>query len=133
MRLIKRLSEARAFLSIGVVYTIIATILLLAPVSSSSTIDVPYSDKYAHFILHYGLTFIWLCHFFLGDKYHFSSKGVLLALSICFFYGIIIEAFQHWFTSTRTFDLFDIVANGIGDLTALWSFGIVRKKIIHGS
>ena len=133
MQPIKSLSEARGFLLIGVFYTVFITILLLVPVSGTSTFDFPYSDKLAHVLLHFGLTFIWLCHFFLGDQCHFSSKMVLLVLSICFFYGILIEAFQHWFTSTRNFDVFDIIANGIGDLIALWSFGIVRKKIISGS
>lgn len=130
IRLIKRLSEDKRFLAIGVIYTITATILLLAPVSGDTSIDIPNSDKLAHLLLHFGLSFIWLCHCFLGDQYHFSSKMVLLVLSICFFYGIVIEAFQHWFTSTRNFDLFDIAANGIGDLIALWSFGIVRKRLI---
>jgi len=133
MRLIKNLSEAKGFLLLGLVYTVVITILLLVPISGTSTFDFPYSDKLAHVILHFGLTFIWLCHFFLGDQYHFSSKKVLLVLSTCFFYGMIIEAFQHWFTSTRNFDFFDIIANGIGDLIGLLSFGIVMKKTVRRS
>lgn len=103
---------------------------MLSPASGVPQFNIPFLDKGLHILIHWMLCFIWLMYGFLADKYHFPFKYVVLALLICFFYGIIIEAFQHWFTLTRTFDLFDIAANGIGDLVGLLSFMIVRKKII---
>jgi VanZ family protein len=129
MRVIRILSERKILLGAGVVYTVFITIALLVPDRGAPPIDILYLDKYIHVVIHWILTFIWLSYFFLGDQSHFSSKMVILALITCFFYGIVVEAFQHWFTETRTFDLFDIIANAVGELIGLLSFRIVRKKM----
>jgi VanZ family protein len=133
MQLIKNLSGRKIVLFIGILYTVLITIVLLLPARGLPQFNIPNLDKLVHVMLHGVLIFIWLTYVYLGDRYHFLSKMVVIALVLCFFYGIVIEAFQHWFTATRSFDLFDIAANGIGDLTGLLSFRIVRKKIIRGS
>ncbi|AVI50288.1 hypothetical protein C5O00_03545 [Pukyongia salina] len=129
MRVIKQLLGRKTLLLISVVYTIVVTYALLTPISDVPPINIPHFDKYLHVIIHWGLIFIWLSYLFLGDQSHFSSKYVVLALISCFFYGIIVEAFQHWFTETRTFDFFDIVANAAGEFLGLLSFRVVRKKM----
>jgi VanZ family protein len=106
-------------------------VALLSPVSEIPKIQIPYLDKLVHVLIHVLLIIIWLGYLFLGDKSHISIKNIFVVLLICFSYGIIIEALQHWFTSSRKFDLFDIIANGIGDLLGLLSFGIVRNRIVH--
>ncbi|MBT8261631.1 MAG: VanZ family protein [Bacteroidia bacterium] len=133
MRVIKKLSGRRNLLLLGVIYTLIITFASLAPDRGVSTFDILFLDKYVHVVMHWLLTFIWLSYFFLGDQNHFSSKMVILALITCFFYGIVVEAFQHWFTETRTFDFFDIIANAIGDLLGLLSFMMIRKKMNYES
>ena len=129
MRVINQLLGRKTLLLISVVYTIVVTYALLTPISDVPPINIPHFDKYLHVIIHWGLIFIWLSYLFLGDQSHFSSKYVVLALISCFFYGIIVEAFQHWFTETRTFDFFDIVANAAGEFLGLLSFRVVRKKM----
>lgn len=133
MKLIKNLSARKTVLIFGILYTIFITVVLLAPTTGAPKIDIPYLDKLAHWGFHLVLALIWLYYVFVSDRYHILSKNVIIALILCFLYGIVIEAFQHWFTLTRNFDLFDIVANGIGVLTGLLSFRIVRKKIIRGN
>lgn len=133
MRPIKNLLGHKSLLFIALTYTLAMSIAQLLPVSGVSTLDIPYLDKLVHVLLHFILVNLWLYFLFFNDGSHFYSKKVALALVLCFFYGIVIEAFQHWFTLTRTFDLFDIIANGIGDLLGFLSFRIVRKKIVQGS
>lgn len=133
MRVIKQLSGRKTVLLICVVYTVVVTYALLTPISDVPPVNIPHFDKYLHVIIHWGLSFIWLTYLFLGDQSHFSSKYVVLALISCFFYGIIVEAFQHWFTETRTFDFFDIVANAAGEFLGLLSFRVVRKKMRYES
>lgn len=133
MRVIKQLSGRKTVLFICVVYTVVVTYALLTPISDVPPVNIPHFDKYLHVIIHWGLSFIWLTYLFLGDQSHFSSKYVVLALISCFFYGIIVEAFQHWFTETRTFDFFDIVANAAGEFLGLLSFSVVRKKMRYES
>ena len=54
----------------------------------------------------------------------------MLALVICFLYGIVIEAFQHWFTDTRTFDIIDIIANGIGGFLGFLTFEQIKRRFV---
>ncbi len=130
-RLIKKLSEPKILLSIGVVYTLLITVAFLSPATDIPEVNLPFLDKLAHVLIHWVLCVIWLGYTFSGDRYHISNKIVFVVLLICFFYGISIEALQHWFTLSRKFDLFDIVANGIGCLIGLLSFWIVRIKTIR--
>ena len=118
MLLIKKLSEPRTLLSIGVIYTLFITI-------------ISFVDKIAHVLIHGFLSLIWLWYRFSGDKCHISVKNVFVVLFICFSYGVVIEAAQHWFTLTRSFDIFDIMANGFGSLLGLLSYWIIRNKILQ--
>jgi VanZ family protein len=127
--LIKKLSEPKTILSIGILYTILITIILLIPSSEIPRIKVTFIDKIAHVLIHGFLSLIWLWYCFSADKCHISVKNVFVVLLICFSYGVVIEAAQHWFTLTRSFDIFDIVANGFGSLLGLLSFWIFRKII----
>jgi VanZ family protein len=114
---------------LSTVYTLAVTVTFLMPVSEGPSWDIPYLDKWVHVLFHALLALFWLSTLYAADKNHFSSRWLSLALVICFFYGIAIEAFQHWFTSTRTFDLVDILANGIGELAGLVAFKVVRKRL----
>ena len=131
--LIKKLSEPKYILSIGVLYTLLITVAFLTPISEIPRVDFPISDKLIHLLTHWGLIFIWLWYLFLSDKNHISIKIVFVVLFIYLLYGIIIEALQHWLTTTRTFDLFDIIANGIGSIIGLLSFWIVKNRTFYES
>lgn len=131
MQLIKRLSDPRILFTIGIVYTLLITIALLSPTSDIPKIDIAFLDKLIHVIIHWILSFIWLWYGFSTDKYHITVRTIFVILIICFSYGLAIEALQHWFTQTRSFDVFDLAANGIGSLIGLLTFWIVRKKIVH--
>ena len=129
--LIKKLSEPKTLLLIGVIYTLLITIVLLLPASEIPQIRISFVDKIAHVLIHGFLSFIWLLYRFSSDKYHISLKNVFVVLFICFSYGIIIEAVQHWFILSRSYDVFDIVANEFGSLFGLLSYWIFRNKIIQ--
>lgn len=129
--LIKKLSEPKSILSIAVVYTILITIILLVPTTKIPQIRVSDIDKLAHLLIHGILAFIWLWYRFSSDKCHISVKNVFVVLLLCFSYGVVIEAAQDWFTLSRSFDLFDILANSFGSMLGLLSFWIVKKKLIQ--
>lgn len=131
MQLIKRLSGPRVLFTIGIVYTLLITIALLSPTSDIPKIDIAFLDKLIHVVIHWILSFIWLWYGFSTDKYHISGKNIFVILVICFAYGLAIEASQHWFTQTRSFDVLDLAANVVGSLFGLLSFWIVRKKLVH--
>ena len=123
----KRLSP-RFLLGLGVSYTLFITYISLTPPPDVEVVSWPYVDKLAHLAIHSALVFIWLGVVYATDRYHIISRKWMLALVICFLYGIVIEAFQHWFTRTREFDLIDIVANGIGGLIGFLTFWILSRR-----
>jgi VanZ family protein len=132
MPIIKKLSEPKYLLWIGVCYTFIITLLFFTPASDIPKLEILLFDKIVHVVIHGLLSGIWLWYGFRYDQNHFSSKTVFVVLSICFCYGLFIEAFQHWFTLTRTFDVFDVVANAIGSLLGLfvfWKFHSMSSNI----
>jgi VanZ family protein len=131
MRLIKKLSEPKTLLSVGVIYTLLITIILLIPSSDLPEIRATFVDKIAHVLIHGFLGFIWLWYRFSSDKCHISVKNVFVVLFICFSYGVAIETAQHLFTLTRSFDIFDIVANGFGSLLGLLSYWIFKNMILQ--
>ncbi len=129
--LIKKLSEPKTLLSIGIIYTLLITIILLLPASEIPQLRISFVDKIAHVLIHGFLSLIWLWYRFSSDKCHISVKNVFVVLFICFSYGVVIEAAQHWFILSRSYDIFDIVANGFGSLLGLLSYWIFRNKIIQ--
>tara|TARA_R110002124_G_scaffold17532_1_gene73009 strand:- start:26649 stop:27047 length:399 start_codon:yes stop_codon:yes gene_type:complete len=126
-QLIKKLSEARYLLLIGIIYTSLITVAFLYPTEGLPKVTIPASDKIVHILIHGLLAFIWLTYSYSADKYHISNKIVVVVLIVCFLYGLVIEVSQHWFTLSRQFDLLDILANTVGSLIGLLFFWIFRR------
>lgn len=133
MPIIRKLSEPKNLLWLGVCYTLVITVSFFAPASELPKIDFIFIDKVAHTLVHGVLSFIWLWYVFRNDQNHISSRNVFVVLVLCLCYGLTIEAFQHWFTLTRTFDLFDVVANGVGSLLGLYVFWKLQKEVAETS
>ncbi|MAP53928.1 VanZ family protein [Altibacter sp.] len=124
---IKNLSARNLFLALGIFYTILVTVAFLLPATNVPGISLPYFDKVVHIVVHWILLLIWLRHTMLTDQNHISNKIIVVVLVMCFLYGCSIEVLQHWFTNSRKFDVFDIVANGIGSVLGLITFRLFRK------
>lgn len=122
----KKLSQHKLLLLTGIVYTVIITIAFLSPASEITNTNIPLFDKIAHMTIHSVLFFIWLRIGVNYDTGHSAIKIVFVILIACFLYGVSIEVLQHYFTRSRTFDAYDIVANEIGCLIGLFFYWIVR-------
>lgn len=111
------------------VYTSIAIglIVVIMYISLLPSIELPkapvmQADKFIHFSIYSLLTFVLHKAFFIRKSWW--SIGFACVLS--FFYGLIVEYSQYYFTSTRMFDVFDIFANGTG---AMFAYVIVNKYL----
>lgn len=107
---------------IAIVLSILVAIVSLMPSSGVPKVEIKHLDKLVHFTMYFILSIIYsLALSFKYKKQHFKRwvYPFLLALS----FGMLIEIAQEWFTSTRNFDIFDILANGIGSF-----FGILILK-----
>ena len=98
---------------------IICLSLLKLPNTNNSYSNI---DKIYHLVAYFFLAISWLISFYKQEK----SK--LFVVFACIFFGIIIEYIQSNFTSYRTGDMLDIIANTIGVILALLSFNLIFKK-----
>ena len=94
-------------------WTFIVTYLSLASIDSQlgNEIHIKNKDKIVHFVFYFLFVFLW--SFYANFKKIIpnpSSKILLIAIV----YGIMMEIFQEVFTTDRTADVFDVVANSLG-------------------
>ncbi len=120
--LIKRLLERNAYL-IAITITILVAYLSL----QSNGVEVPFHfnnmDKVLHTFAYYVLTTSWLFAF-RNKKFTYYIVFFLLG------YGILLEFFQDWFTSNRTKDVFDVLANTIGIIIATYTFKYIYNYFV---
>lgn len=108
------------FTFIGWMVLITVLSLMAFEVDSSIGFNLPYSDKAAHFVFH--LVAAVLGCFFLGERSRGKlsfSRILILVVVILLIYGIIIEVIQDVFTSWRSGELTDVLANMLGALTGV--------------
>lgn len=84
--------------------------------------DIAYNDLLLHFL---GYVAASLSIGLACPRWHLWQRGLLL-LS----YSTLIEIIQH-FLPPRTFDLYDIAANGSGILVGLLLFALLQKPLRH--
>ncbi len=115
-------------------WLIISTILLTLPGSDlpkSSFFNFPYFDKIVHFTMFFLLTFFFSYPFtmYMQNKRAVKSWFVSIALSVLA-YGIFMEFVQKYFVPGRSFDVADIIFDGLGTLTGIFAIMCFFKKKI---
>jgi len=72
--------------------------------------DIPFIDKWTHFILFGVFAYLWLC-----SRSSNTGRTVLVMILIAAALGWFVECLQGWFPSLgRTKDIWDAVADAIG-------------------
>jgi VanZ family protein len=104
------------FISWMVLITVLS--LIAFKDSSDSGFHLPHADKAAHFVFHL-LAAILGC-FFLGERSRGKlslSLTIILVVIFLFSYGIIIEVIQYVFTTWRSGEITDVLANMLGAIS----------------
>ena len=106
------------FLFSAIIWSGLILYLCLKNSKDYKQIELPNIDKLVHFGFHFGFTILWFLY--LKKKLNYSKKLTILffIVIVSFLFGIAIELLQQYFTTTRTADVFDIVANTSGAFTA---------------
>ncbi len=126
-QLIKKLSEHNILLILGIVYTIVCTIVLLVPLGDLPKVDVDLPlDKVVHSIIHLFLALLWLLVLFTKSPDINPIKYAVSIFIACLVYGIIIELLQQTLTNSRQSDSWDVVANSIGALIGILLFWRIK-------
>ena len=100
--------------SLPLLWSSVIIVLCLLPqndLPKSRFFDIPYFDKYVHASLYFVLYFL-----LLRSLKKFNIRIYFIAILLCIGYGISIEIFQHFFTSDRHFEVYDILANSSGTI-----------------
>ncbi len=113
----------------AITWVIIVTVLLCLPGSAlpkENWFDKIWLDKWIHVILFSIMVYLW-CQYVstsAGKKIRYFRQ-----IAIYFFlYGIAMELVQKYFIPNRSFDLKDILADGLGCVIGLLIAGRYIKK-----
>ena len=112
---------------LAAVWTVVVTFLSLASIDTSvgNEIHIPNKDKMVHFVFYFLFVFLWT--FFANFKKIVTNSSLKILL-IAVFYGIMMEVFQELFTTDRTADVFDVVANSCGALVGYFAINRYLKN-----
>jgi len=113
----------------GIVWFLVVFILLIMPgsdIPSNDFFDLIYFDKWVHIGLFGFLTFFWQYPFSIANRK--SIKMMLIIAILVLAYGVAMEFVQKYFTTTRTFDVTDIMADATGVIIAILIFRRNLKK-----
>lgn len=94
-------------------WTSTVTYLSLSTIDSQlgNEIHIKNKDKIVHFVFYFLFVFLWSLYANFKKNIPNSSSKILF---IAILYGIMMEIFQGVFTTNRTADVFDVVANSLG-------------------
>ena len=118
----------KTYFVIAILWTSFVTTLSLITISSENgkSIVFDFNDKYVHFAFYLVFVLVWFW-FLIKTKFVKNAKNIALISAIL--YGIIMEICQGVFTTTRTPDVYDVVANTLGALTGITIINQVYKNI----
>lgn len=102
-------------------WLLVAAIVWLSVTPSPPKIDVEQSDKVEH-LLAYGLLMFWFAQLYAGKATRIAYAAIFVAM------GIGLEFVQRWL-GYRTFDVFDMLADGAGVLFG-WSLAVAFPKTL---
>ncbi len=108
--------------SIALLWTLLIFIGCFFPAQELPKVDVPLIDKWTHFVMFGGFTFLWLC-----AKPAYTTKSLFLLLLISVAFGSFIEVMQGQLTFLgRSMELMDAVADSVGGLLGIVGFCLGR-------
>jgi len=114
IKIIKILLARNYIFIASIFYTTGVTFLLLSPSKNIPKVSlIPSIDKLGHAMIFLLLGFVWLARFFF-KKEQIKKSSFFIVLGVVFIYGIIIEVLQGTLFTSRTADIWDVIANTIG-------------------
>jgi len=129
LKITKLLLVRRFFLFLALFFTVAIALGSLLSIDGEPLPQVQFLDKIVHAIGYGVLAESWL----LAYKHLIKRQVTIfwIGLSV-FIYGIVIEVLQGTLTSNRQADIYDLLANFVGILTAIIFFNIFfREKRVN--
>jgi len=112
----------------AVLWTLLIFVGCFTPGKDLPEVDIRFFDKWVHFVLFGGFTFLWLCGY---PAARFKRYLTIFLAGVAL--GILIEILQGIFSSLgRTCDPWDAVADGIGAALGVGCFAIAASVTSGG-
>jgi VanZ family protein len=98
----------------AIFWSVLVLYFCLKNANDLKQIDIVGFDKFIHVVFHFVFTLLWFLY--VRKKFYSSNKNrlVLGSFLFSFLFGIVIEIMQEMLTTTRSADVFDILANFFG-------------------
>lgn len=110
-------------------YTLAITTLSLVQLGKISLGSFNPTDKMMHAGAYLGLVVVWKFHFLIKEENFKSYNSNLLKISaFSIGFGMLIEVLQGALTNYRQPDWFDIIANTVGVVLAVFLFLLLKSK-----
>jgi VanZ family protein len=100
---------------IAIIWTLLIFVGCLFPSQQLPHVAVPFIDKWTHFVMFGGYTFLWLC-----AKPAYTTAYVIKLLVVAVLLGCAIEVLQGTLTALgRSMELLDAIADAVGALLGI--------------
>lgn len=110
---------------LAMLWTLLIFIGCLTPAPEIPKIDVPLIDKWTHFVLFGGFTFLWLC-----ARPVRSTKALSILFFIALLFGALIEVLQGVLTFLgRSMEFMDAVADSLGGALGIGLFCLIAWRV----
>jgi len=106
------------FLYSALIWSGLILYLCLKNANEIRQINIPNFDKVIHVVFHFVFSTLWFLYFKKRWIKRTSYQLLTFCLFCSFVFGIAIEFMQQYFTTTRTADVFDVLANLFGAFLA---------------
>jgi len=113
-------------LGLAIGWTAIVTYYCLVKSSELPSIPLGF-DKLGHIIFHFGITLSWFFYFNSRKSNKGFKNALINAVLFSLIYGILIEISQAMFTTTRSADIKDVMANTTGALLVVILVFLITK------
>jgi VanZ family protein len=117
----------RIFFFAALFWTGVILFFCLIKSSDIPQVNVLYLDKAVHATFHFVFTVLWFLFFKKKLKTANSFRPLVISFVFSFFLGVAIELMQQFFTTTRTADVLDELANLAGATLAVIGIVLLNK------
>lgn len=117
----------KLYLFAALSWTSIIFFLCLIKSSEIPVINIVNLDKLVHAFFHFVFTILWFLYCKKQFKNVHSNEPLVFVFVLSVIYGIAIEIAQLLFTTTRSADVLDVVANMLGAVAGVSVIALVSK------
>jgi len=109
---------------IATLWTLMILVACLIPGRDVPSVNFPLADKWVHFIIFGGFSFLWLAVY---QTTNFKKRLLLFLLAVLL--GYIVELLQgSGITSGRSYDMWDVLADSIGGALGVILFYFMERS-----